>query len=98
MLGNVVQHSAQVGFRIQSVQLGGADQAVDSRRTFAAGVRARQTAFCDFQSVWSNQDNLLWFTRLARVCFASAWTRRSQELSMSMLRFDPHTLPTADGH
>ena len=42
IVGNVLQHHAQVGFRINAVQLGCADQTVDSGRPFATRVRTRE--------------------------------------------------------
>ena len=40
MVGNALQHRAQVGFRIKTIQFGRADQAIDRRGPFAAGIGA----------------------------------------------------------
>ena len=51
MVGNVLQHQTQVGFRINAVQLGGTNQTVDCRRPFATRIRSRK------QIVLSSQGN-----------------------------------------
>lgn len=40
MLGNALEHMAQIGLRIETVELGCPDQRVDRRRSLAALVRA----------------------------------------------------------
>jgi hypothetical protein len=42
LVGEGREHVAQVGFGIDAVEFGGADQAVDRGGTFAASVRARE--------------------------------------------------------
>jgi hypothetical protein len=40
MVGNAIEHVAQVGLRVDAAQLGGADQGVDDRRAATAGIGA----------------------------------------------------------
>ena len=42
MIGNACQYAAQIGLRIEPVQLSRANQAVDGGSTFSASIRARK--------------------------------------------------------
>lgn len=42
MFGDASEDLAEVGFRIQAIELGGADQAVKRRRPLATGIGARE--------------------------------------------------------
>lgn len=41
VLGNAIEHVAQVGLRVDAAQLGGADQGVDDRRAAPTGIGAK---------------------------------------------------------
>jgi hypothetical protein len=42
MLGDALQHLAQIGFRVEAVQLGRADQTIDCGSAFAARIGSRK--------------------------------------------------------
>ena len=42
MLGDALQHLAQIGFRVETVQFGRANQAIDCGSAFATGIGSRE--------------------------------------------------------
>jgi hypothetical protein len=50
MVGDAGQHSAEIGFRVEAVEFGGADQAVDRGGALAAGIRACEQVVLAAQS------------------------------------------------
>lgn len=57
MVGDALQHAAQIGFRIEPVELGGGDQRGDRCGTLAAGVGAGQPSeFSEPGRFFSHQD------------------------------------------
>ena len=51
MVGDAGEDIAQVSFRVEAVQLGCADQAVESGGTFTAGVGSREEIILPFMTV-----------------------------------------------
>ena len=50
MVGNALQHLAQIRLRVQAVQFRRADQAIDGGTPFAAGIRTREQIVLPAQS------------------------------------------------
>ena len=42
VIGDALNNVAQIRFRVEAIELGGADQAVDAGGAFAAGIRAAE--------------------------------------------------------